>query len=439
MSPELRRNAWLELTPARLALMPAVLSLAFYSTHTVALGQSVVLVPAAGVLFFLIAVLWGAHLAVSGLAQEVANGTWDWQRMSSITPLEMTAGKLLGSPIYAWYGGLICLAVFVAAGFGSGLERIGYGAAILVGLALLVHASAVVFTALALAKYGTSSITRRRSAAALFGFAAVLLLSQAVDPGATLRAPGEVAWFGASWPGDPFWLLAVFAFAGWAWIGALHLFRAELGHRNPPWAFAAFALFLAAFVAGFVHRPDAPWLGDGWGPARGVAAGRLLAATLVGGLLTLLMLFQERHDPVAYRRLLHPGGPRPWHLLPRWAIAFGLTTLAAALWVLLFGANAAGALVIAAWLFLLRDATVILALNFRAVRKPANGLVLVYLAVVYALLPGIFGTSSLFLPHYTGSLATLLLPPVLEAALAAAMLRLAWRRYALAGEPGRAA
>ncbi|MEX0607448.1 MAG: hypothetical protein WEC99_06070 [Halofilum sp. (in: g-proteobacteria)] len=428
ISPELRRNCWLELTPARLALMPVVLLLAFYFVHSVASGQMAVLIPAAGALFFLVTVLWGSHLAVSGLSQEVANRTWDWQRMSSITPLEMTAGKLIGSPIYAWYGGVLCLAVLLAAGMGSDMDRAGYAAATLVGLALLAHATAVIFTILAITKYGASSVTRRRSAAVLFGLAIVLLLSRALDPSATLSSPDAVSWYGIAWNGDPFWLASVYAFGAWAWIGTLHLFRVQLGHRNPPWAFAVFALFLMAYSAGFIAWPDAAIFDEVRLPEGTVASARLLVATFVIGALTLVMLFQERHDPVTYRRLVPRGGPQRWHLLPRWFIAFGLTTVSAAAWILLYGDTPLSGVVIAAWLFLLRDAAVILALNFRAVSKPANGLILVYLAVVYALLPGIFGPSSLFVPQLTQSIAELL-PPAIEAAAALALLRLAWGRY----------
>jgi hypothetical protein len=281
---------------------------------------------------------------------------------------------------------------------------------------------------LAITKYGAASVTRRRSAAVLFGLAAVLLLSRALDPSATLAAPADVGWYGARWAGDPFWLVSIYAFAAWAWTGTLHLFRVQLGHRNPHWAFGAFALFLMVYSAGFIAWPDAAIFDEVRLTEGTVASARLFVATFVIGTLTLVMLFQERHDPVTYRRLVPRGSALPWHLLPRWFVAFGLTTVSAAAWILLYGDAPLRGVVITAWLFLLRDAAVILALNFRAASKPANGLILVYLAVVYALLPGIFGPSTLFVPQHAQSVSELL-PPVIEAAAALALLRFAWVRY----------
>jgi hypothetical protein len=45
------------------------------------------------------------------LADEIAAGTWDGQRMSSIDP-EDGLGKLLGGTVYVWYCALLCLATY---------------------------------------------------------------------------------------------------------------------------------------------------------------------------------------------------------------------------------------------------------------------------------------------------------------------------------------
>ena len=68
----------------------------------------------------LIAYLWGTRRAVNVLADEIAAGTWDGQRMSSIGPWTMAWGKLLGGTAYVWYCALLCLATYAAAEIETG-------------------------------------------------------------------------------------------------------------------------------------------------------------------------------------------------------------------------------------------------------------------------------------------------------------------------------
>jgi hypothetical protein len=57
----------------------------------------------------------------------------DGQRLSALTPWE--TGKLAGSSAIAWYGGLICLAVYVSASTGSSSpKRLATSAASLIGV-----------------------------------------------------------------------------------------------------------------------------------------------------------------------------------------------------------------------------------------------------------------------------------------------------------------
>ena len=115
-NPELQRNLWLEITPYRLVSMPLIIAavayLAFVSDgyH---LGTSVA--SATVGLFFVISLIWGTKLAAETVMNEIRDHTWDGQRMSVLTPWELTCGKLFGSTLYTWYGGAICLVLYLAA------------------------------------------------------------------------------------------------------------------------------------------------------------------------------------------------------------------------------------------------------------------------------------------------------------------------------------
>lgn len=116
-NPELNRNAKLELSNVKLILMPLVISLILFLSYfaqnpfnTDADKLSFVIV-VANFLFTLLVMIWGSKQAADSVIDEVNARTWDNQRMTALSPIEMSIGKLIGSTIYTWYGGLICLAI----------------------------------------------------------------------------------------------------------------------------------------------------------------------------------------------------------------------------------------------------------------------------------------------------------------------------------------
>jgi pimeloyl-ACP methyl ester carboxylesterase len=58
-------------------------------------------------LFGVLTILWGTRLAANSILDEMADKTWDWQRLSILSPWTMTWGKLFGATAFAWYGGLV--------------------------------------------------------------------------------------------------------------------------------------------------------------------------------------------------------------------------------------------------------------------------------------------------------------------------------------------
>ena len=51
--------------------------------------------------------------AADSVLDEVNDNTWDFQKLSALSPWSLAFGKLFGSTIYCWYGGLIAFAVAV--------------------------------------------------------------------------------------------------------------------------------------------------------------------------------------------------------------------------------------------------------------------------------------------------------------------------------------
>ena len=59
---------------------------------------------------------YASVLAARSLSEEVRQHTWDWQRLSALTPWQMAWGKLLGATVPAWlYAALFGVTSVVAA------------------------------------------------------------------------------------------------------------------------------------------------------------------------------------------------------------------------------------------------------------------------------------------------------------------------------------
>ena len=112
MNPEFQRYIWQNLSAHRLLVMPLwifICTLFAYLVFTDLKGEEYIITLA---LFSFITAFWGSNAAGESISEEIQNHTWDWQRMSSISPWQLTWGKIFGSTSYAWYAGIWCLLLF---------------------------------------------------------------------------------------------------------------------------------------------------------------------------------------------------------------------------------------------------------------------------------------------------------------------------------------
>ena len=133
MNPEFERNLWLEMSPRRLIMMPVVLALIFLAAGAAGPGKEALgtVGGMANALYYFFAVLWGTRTAGNAITAEIRDRTWDFQRLSALTPFQVLTGKLFGATSYQWYGALICLVLLAlntlnAHGLGAMLAEILY-------------------------------------------------------------------------------------------------------------------------------------------------------------------------------------------------------------------------------------------------------------------------------------------------------------------------
>jgi hypothetical protein len=405
-NPEFRRNLWLEFSPQRLFLMPMVILLAllvigkFGARNDRTLPETILWLSLIG--FGGLTIIWGSMQAGNALGHEFADGTWDSQRMSSLTPWQMTWGKLLGGTLYAWYGGGIFL---LAALLAAAMQENGNFADVLrtvaglTLLALLLQTLSVVRMLLPWQRTPGKAQGRGGVIGALIllwilGSLLFSLLLEGMERHSPSWFPSGILWYGMK-PDAYLLLLTLFALTVWAVIGLWQLMRRELLLKNRPWWWLAFLLFWVFWGAGFVRDRT------GWFVL--FAACALLAWASV-----YLLIFCERKDQAFWIRFIaawrRRDGASLQHLLPNWLVSLALALLLSlvALFLILAlrkdgAAFYRGLLFLVSLLaFVLRDTAWILWLNLAPGARRADSAALISLAVAYGVLPWL--GSSFFLP-----------------------------------------
>lgn len=387
MNPELQRLWWLGCTPPRigavLASLAAILALGWLIDGHRFSGSTASFALASYALF---TIAWGGHLVAESVADELRARTWDQQRMSALSPWTMTWGKLLGAAGVPWLAGIITLFVYGISSTSSASD-VQWLIVLMASTAVLIHGLAL-FGALLLlqrAPLGRSSATLR-----LLGVLAVSWVVMTFT-----HHDDHVRWYGQVFGFLPFVAVVISSFAAWLVFGAERMMCEALQVRTLPWAIIAFVLFVGALGTGLVLD----------GSASGTA---LILVFSTCGLLAALCLayfsaFALKRDPLLPRRLAIAAGRGDWRrvseIVPPWLVTLVLAAIFALLVRITAGAklpafdywtrvpDAAIPLV----LYAARDLVVFFGLNCNIRTARLELAAVIYLALVYWLLPAICG------------------------------------------------
>ncbi len=446
MNPEFQRNLLLELTVHRLIAMPLILLL-IYAAAGLGGNAETVSETAHAVIVGLL-VLWGTRLTADAVLGEVRARTWDSQRMSGIGPFAMSWAKLLGSTIYVWYGVALSVPALLyqwEAGFGDLLR--------IVILGLFAQAVAL-FVSLLVQRMRPERLRFQVTASQLFGLGAALTYWNVLFGRSfgTYRR-GTIEWYGAAVENETFTLATGIAFLAWTCFGIYRLMRAELQFRCWPAGWTAFAAFCAIYVGGFAFSRISSNPTIFGVPGMDVIS-RLLAAYLTVLALVWLAAYVEPKGLVRLRRwgaALRLGDPRrilettpAW--LPGMLLGAGLGVVlvidlflspeAREVYAGFLDMDSLAAFAIAVFLFLLRDIGVVHFLTLDGRKRRAHMTALVYLVVLYVLIPVILVAADwdaalpAFLPFFQGHSLFVTLPVLIQVAIVGALLAVRWRRVA---------
>lgn len=334
-------------------------------------------------------VFYGTLCTGKSVTQEKSERTWDFQRLTPLSSLELAAGKLLGAPVFAWFlfacmlpAALLPLPVSYEA-FGLFFSRFTLG----LSCALLFMAAGL----LASAYDDTGGSGLGHLSGPLVGLAGIGVLNSSFRYADSLGKPYEplITFYGTQFgpvAGVLFLAGSFLAFAAWAFLGARYRIGRDLLERRRAWRLPAFLLFLAWYAAGFEHA----------GAGRGVAP---LAALLLPALAAYMAAFLSCERREYWRRWLRGGDPaRRLDDTPEWIKGSAAVFVIGALLWLAYGLQpgwkAYQRLYFILPLFLLRDLMFLQWCRFSGSRRPEM-MALAYLALAYFLPLMVFGPTGL--------------------------------------------
>lgn len=448
-NPEFTKNIWLEFSTQRIIVMPVIIGLtaaliimsgsdgSYKTLHTAAM---------AGIA--LLGFLWGIKTSADAILDEYNEKTWDWQRMSVIGPWKLAWGKLLGSTIYNWYGAGICFVIYIVTSFGYAdvMKEIQSGLLMLIGM-VSVHGLMILVSLQLIRKSdGRTKIKSNRifiTGIILMSFLINIFSSRFLDSFET-----EITWYGIVRGNMNLMTLNAVFYCVWIIAGLYRAMRAELQFSDAPVWWVSF--IGSSFVLHYGYFAGMEKIGM----AGGISAAAAITCIEFGTLLYFLAL-SEPKDIVNFRLLenSYKTGDRKTFLqnLPLWIttlpFAFALGFMA----VLFFNVEVKGSLVediyrefkldgagrsftalFAIYGFVLRDLGILLLLNFSNRSKRADSAWMVYLLVLYVLLPMLahesgLGIGAAFYPDFTANRAVMVVFPLAEAAVVLYFVLKRWR------------
>jgi len=454
-NPELAKNIWLELSLQRLITMPAILLLFVFLIFSLNSGAEN---PWTTVHYFsfygfiFIGILWGMKSSSDAILDEYNDKTWDWQKMSSIGPWKLAVGKLIGSTIYNWYGAIICWGLFMYSATYTSQPKAEFKTGFLLVTIMLGLHGLMILIALQLIRRTNANTKIKSNRIFLFGilFAGILssIFSYFTLFGSSKMM--QLTWYGIAIPTLDFLLFTSIIYTIWIFAGLYRSMRTELQFTDPPSWWLFFLIFHFIFQYGF-------FLPEGKMVDLSAISTTLTLLFVETILLTYLLALSENKDIVLFRKLINAlkssDFPTFYKYIPLWLITLPIAKIAGfllLLFLLIFDENQLlkpflkeygltnkveiAGFYFAILLFALRDLGILLLLNFSNRPQRADTSMLVYLVLIYLILPILTSgleISVILYPDITQGIIPLIGFPMIEALAVIYFLVKKWQEISL--------
>ncbi|MBF0397890.1 MAG: hypothetical protein HQK78_14010 [Desulfobacterales bacterium] len=446
INPELQKNIWMEMSLHRLIIMPAIIGSIFFLSYLINdnfkafiknIGDLSI------VIFIILVLFWGTKLASEAIISEVNDRTWDSQRMTTIGPFAMSMGKLLGSTILSWYGGLFCLiAYFISCFFKPSTINYLKLMVIMILMALFCHAMTISFSLVGIRK--TKGDKKLNSGIYfLLGF---IIAIGFITPWSKelLDSPLSIQWYYLKISLIDLAVFTSIIFSFWALFGLYRNMRAELQIENGPITWLLFLLTLIFYFSGYIAN-----INKNISYMDRFLYGFYISFSITW-ISTYVMAFGESKNSVIIRFLIDKIKKREWkpffYYIPLWAVSLFLSIFIYFLiFTFSFRINSEDISVInktfsnsSLYLFnllcfQLRDIGIIIFLNLKSGKEEKGDIAaFIYLLILYALIPSLISGADfkkilpVFLPLFEKNIFYGTLPILLQVFIIFLMCYIRW-------------
>lgn len=403
---EFKKNLWLYFSKPSFIGILVVYFLAIFLTTSLSDDSTSSNIYSISIGFFIVITsLWGSFSLSNALVSELRNRTWVYQKMSAISAMDMSFGKLFGPTAMHWLAGLVFLSIATLMSLSTRNQDLSLISLFQLLLAtIFLHASSLVLSLLVVRQKQDSTDTSN-----LNGRPLILIIFFLVLRGVAMAYKTDMSdftWYGLSINSNLFDTLSLIVFTIWAVLGVYRNMREELQYQNLPHYWVAFNVFVVLYFSGLVFR-------DFQEGVYTVFNGLFAFAFGMHILLTVLTLFLEPINFMDYLKFFKNWGEKSWEKIyastPLWVFSAAFSfvlCLVLSLQLLVdkslnFGKEEHYSFLypLVAFMFLLKSLLVNLYLHLKQTKK-ANFVWFLYLALWYGLLPstigGLFSGNALF-------------------------------------------
>lgn len=244
---EIQKYIWKDFSKHKLLIVPAVSFIIFFSLLNIWYNK--LDVPATFTSFFIFAIIfiYASYAVMNSIFEEVNDGTWDYQRLSPVSPCCLAFGKLIGSTLFAYY-----ISIFAIAAHYYFLVRVSQDY-IDILLSLFITLLCGIFCnalSLFLATLTLQEKQRNKKIASSISYAVCLFFSTSIYL-LSERAKGLVTWYNIDFEQQTFFILTVTSFLLWSLFGSYRILKQNLMYRVTPFAWLSFVIFVIFYFLGF--------------------------------------------------------------------------------------------------------------------------------------------------------------------------------------------
>lgn len=225
---------------------------------------------------FIFTIIWGSYLTANNMTSEIQQKSWDFVRMSSLSPMKIIIGKLFGAPSVVWTVSLSCVLPWLLWSYSVMLpDYFGWHIIFSLGLSLVFWT--ILSYAIALFFSLPTTMENNVRGGAFSPILLVLLLGFYV--GGTIGSESQdifrntevilfkselqkspeyilrtIRWYGMNITSLDMICLSLGFAAFWMFAGTWRNLRKSLQYKDAPWVWIAFLVAISAFLSGFTFK-----------------------------------------------------------------------------------------------------------------------------------------------------------------------------------------